>query len=102
MLNTQGNIENKYQIIVQQLSEEITVLKKQINKFSIFRLSLLLAEVVCFILFVSSNSDLLTTLAGILLLVPIAIFVIVVKKQTKISNLLTDKESLLWVYKNEL
>ncbi|RZL36725.1 MAG: DNA mismatch repair protein MutS, partial [Pedobacter sp.] len=48
------------------------------------------------------NSDLLTTLAGILLFIPVAIFIIVVKKQTKILNLLTEKESLLWVYKNEL
>lgn len=99
MLNT---VENKYQLIVKQLSEQIASLKKQINKFSILRLSLLLAEVVFFIFFVSAKGDLLVAIVGALLLLPVVIFIIVVKKQTKISNLLTDRENLLWVYENEI
>jgi hypothetical protein len=102
MLKTQQEIVNNYQHISNELSEKINVLKRKINKFSIFRLGLLLAEVVIFIWFVNEKNDIAVLLAGLLLIVPIAIFIFVVKVQNQLKKKETDLKNLLWVYENEI
>lgn len=102
MLKSQQEIENQYKLQVAELTGVIDGLKKSIDKFSMVRLALLLVEIAFFVFFVQSNGEAETWLRGMLLLLPIFVFVVIVKKQNALSKKRDYLVNLLWVYENEL
>lgn len=102
MLKSQQEIENKYKLGAATLSTEINDLKKSIDKLSMVRIALLIVEIAFFVLFVKSVSDTEIWLRGLLLLLPIVVFILTVKKQNALSKQKDYLSNLLWVYENEL
>lgn len=102
MLKSQQEIENQYKLQVAELRGIIDGLKKSIDKLSMVRLALLLVEIAFFVFFVQSNGEAETWLRGVLLLLPILVFIVIVKKQNALSKKRDYLVNLLWVYENEL
>ena len=102
MLKTQQTILTNYLSLATEIRNKIAIVKSSIDRFSFIRLMLLLVEVGIFVAFVSDINELITWLTGILLIAPVLIFAVVVKKQ----NILIKEEGylkqLLWVYTNEV
>lgn len=91
-----------YQQHVAQTKSELAQLQAKINRFSIIRVGLLLVEIAAFIYFVSSTDDLSLVLGGLFLILPVAVFIIVVKKQSVLIKQNQNLKQLLWVYENEV
>lgn len=102
MQQTSQQVLTKYEDTIKDIAQKIASLKIQIDRFSIARVGLLVVEVGLFILFVSSNAEVAIIVTGCAMLLPVLVFVLIVRKQ----NLLVREEDylqrLLWVYKNEL
>lgn len=101
MFKTQQEIQENYEFLIKEIKTKITTVKIRIDRFSFIRVALLVAEVALFVSFVSSDNDLVTFIVGLCLLIPIAIFIVVVKKQNVLSKHETYLKNLLWVYQNE-
>lgn len=101
MLKTQQLILKHYEVSIKEITDKIAKVKIKVDRFSIIRVALLIVEVFIFIGFVSVQNETLVFILGACLSIPIAVFVIVVKKQ----NLLIKEElylkNLLWIYQNE-
>lgn len=102
MLKTQQDILTNYQLLITDLTEKLAKVKIRIDKFSFIRVALLIAEIFVFISFVKAEDDLAVLIGGIALCIPIAIFIIVVKRQTVITKHEVYLKNLLWVYQNEV
>lgn len=102
MLKTQQDILIDYQLLIKDLIDKLAKVKIKIDKFSFIRVALLIAEIFVFVSFVKAEDDLAILIGGIALCIPIAIFVIVVKKQTVILKHESYLKNLLWVYQNEV
>jgi len=98
----QQDILTNYQLLINDLTERLAKVKIRIDKFSFIRVALLIAEIFVFISFVKAEDDLAVLIGGIALCIPIAIFIIVVKKQTVIAKHEVYLKNLLWVYQNEV
>ncbi|MES2446057.1 MAG: DNA mismatch repair protein MutS [Bacteroidota bacterium] len=102
MQPSQNQVIEKYSKSIIETSQKIASLKTKIDRFSFLRVALLLIEILLFVLFVSSENETLIWVFGVLLLVPIAVFVVVVKKQSRLSKAENYFKDLLWVYQNEV
>lgn len=102
MLKTQQDILTNYQLIIQDLTDQLAKVKIRLDKFSFIRVALLIAEIFVFVSFVKAENNLAILIGAVALGIPIAIFIIIVKKQTKITKHETYLKNLLWVYQNEV
>jgi len=101
MLKLQAQIISGYGEKIKQVTDGINETKKLIDKLSLIRVGLFLAEILFFVLLVRSADDGLRTLIQIALLVPVMAFAYVVRKQSKLDLEIDYKKQLLWVYQNE-
>lgn len=101
MLKQQEDIIATYDQKIKEVTTAISQTKKLIDQLSFVRISLFLAEILFFILLVSSADDGLRTLIQIALLLPVIAFAFVVRKQSKLDREVDYKKQLLWVYQNE-
>lgn len=102
MQHTEEQVLLKYEDVIKNTAQKIASLKVKIDRFSFVRVALLIVEIILFILFVSAQNELLVTIIGVAVLVPIAIFVVVVKKQNRLAKEETYFKNLLWVFENEV
>lgn len=102
MQHTEEQVLLKYEDVIKNTAQKIASLKVKIDRFSFVRVALLIVEIILFILFVSAQNELLVTIIGIAMLVPIAVFVVVVKKQNRLAKEETYFKNLLWVFENEV
>lgn len=102
MQQTAQQVLLRYQDATKDTAQELAAIKAKINKFSILRVALLLVEVCLFILFVSVSAELAVLIIGFAMLLPILIFVAVVKKQNLFAKQEGYLQRLLWVYQNEI
>lgn len=98
----QDQVIQKYTTAITETAQKIASLKTKIDRFSFFRVGLLLLEILFFVLFVSAENETFAWVFGVLLLVPIAVFVLVVKKQNLLSKAENYFKNLLWIYENEI
>lgn len=101
MLKTQQEVLSRYELLIKECTTQINALKIKIDRFSFIRVALLIVEVFIFISFVRSESELATLMGGLCLIIPIIVFVVVVKKQNVLIKEETYLKNLLWVYQNE-
>jgi DNA mismatch repair ATPase MutS len=99
MLKTQNTILPDYQNHVALQEEYIAQLKKNLNKISFSRLGLFILEILLIALMINIGYSLAMS---ILLVVPVALFLLLVKKQTQVQSKLSYAQQLLWVYQNEV
>lgn len=102
MQHTPEQVLIKYEGLIKNTAQKIAELKIKIDRFSFVRVALLIAEIILFISLVSSQNEVLTSVIGFAMLVPIAIFVVVVKKQNRLAKEETYFKNLLWIYENEV
>ncbi len=102
MLNTDQDRLTRYEQLAATQKNEIASLKNKIDKLSFVRVALLLVEIGFFVGFVSADGNLAITIWGLLLVLPIAVFVVVVKKQGALEKLFKFHQNLLWVFENEI
>lgn len=102
MPNTENLILNNYQRLVDLTAEKIATIKIKVDRYSFLRVALLIIEVLIFISFVSVQNQSAILITGLCLLLPIAVFVFVVKKQNVLIKDETYFKNLLWVYQNEV
>lgn len=102
MLKSQQEIENKYKLRATELIGLIDGLKKSIDRLSMVRIALLLVEIAFFVFFLKSANDAEMYWRGSLLVLPVIVFILAVKKQNALSKNKEYLDSLLWVYENEL
>ena len=102
MQHTEEQVLLKYEDVIKNTAQKIASLKVKIDRFSFVRVALLIVEIILFILFVSAQNELLITIIGVAMLVPIAVFVVVVKKQNRLAKEETYFKNLLWVFENEV
>jgi hypothetical protein len=102
MSTTQAAISESYQQSITATKGKLADLKKKIDRFSLVRLALLAVEVAAFIYFVSAANEFAQWLGAALLVLPIVVFIVVVKKQAKFNKEETYQKNLLWVYENEV
>ncbi|GGH17476.1 MutS-related protein [Pedobacter zeae] len=101
MLKLQAQIISGYSEKIKEVTDDINQTKKLIDKLSLVRVGLFLAEILFFILLVRSADDSLRTLIQIALLWPVIAFAYVVRKQSRLDLEIDYKKQLLWVYQNE-
>lgn len=98
MFKTQQEIQSNYEFLITDIKTKITEVKIKIDRFSLIRVGLLIAEIAAFVWFVSTEN----VIAGFCLIIPIITFVIVVKKQQIWNKHEIYLKNLLWVYQNEV
>lgn len=101
MLKTQAQIISGYSQKINEVTDRIDQLKKQIDQLSLVRIGLFLIEILFFVLLLNSADDSWRTLLQILLLIPVLIFAVIIKKQSKLDREIDYQKQLLWVYQNE-
>lgn len=101
MLKTQEQIIFGYSQSIEQVKTKIKETQKQLENFSYLRIALSLVEIVLFVLLLNSEDNIWRTVIQIGLIIPIVIFAIVVKKQSKLDKEIDYQKQLLWVYQNE-
>jgi hypothetical protein len=101
MLKQQAEIIAGYDQKIKQVTADIDQTKKLIDQLSFMRIGLFLAEILLFILLVSSADDGLRTLIQVALLVPVVAFAFIVRRQSNLDREIDYKKQLLWVYQNE-
>lgn len=98
----QDQVIEKYTVAITDTAQKIASLKAKIDRFSFLRVGLLLIEILFFVLFVSAENETLIWVFGVMMLVPIAVFIVVVKKQSRLSKAENYFKNLIWVYENEV
>jgi DNA mismatch repair ATPase MutS len=101
-LKMQEQVIEKYTVAITDTAQKIASLKTKIDRFSFLRVGLLLIEILFFVLFVSAENETLIWAFGVMMMVPIAVFIVVVKKQSRLSKAENYFKNLLWVYENEV
>ena len=102
MLNTEQESVKQYQLEVEQLAAKIAKTKSTIDRFSFSRVALLVLEILLFISLATAVAEWAIAIWSVLLVVPIVLFVIIVRKQNVLNKILTFQQNLLWVYQNEI
>lgn len=102
MPNTQNQILKNYQSLIDVTAEKIAKIKIKVDRYSFLRVALLLVEILIFIAFVSVQNPTAVQVIGVCLLLPIATFIVVVKKQNALIKDEIYLKNLLWVYQNEV
>ncbi|NQX42605.1 MutS domain V [Pedobacter steynii] len=98
MVKTKDSILNDYQNNIKTQESRITALKKKLNKIAFSRLGLFITEILIIALIINIGFN--PILTG-LLVVPLLLFMLLVKKQSAVQDELTYAGQLLWVYQNE-
>jgi hypothetical protein len=99
MVNSKDSILSDYQNKEARQSEAIKDLKASLNNISLSRLGLFLFEILIVGLIIYFGFNLVFDL---LLLVPVVLFMVQVKKQIRIQRDLAYHEQLHWIFWNEL
>nr|WP_121269332.1 DNA mismatch repair protein MutS [Pedobacter schmidteae] len=99
MVKTKHSILTTYQNHANAQQTEINNLKRKLNTIAFSRLGLFLAEILIVALIISFGFE---WWFGVLLFLPLVLFLLLVKQQAKVQNQLTYAEQLLWVYQNEI
>ena len=102
MLNTEQDRLKQYQEEVKRLQEKIVDTKVKIDRLSILRVGLLVVEVGFFVGLTAAVQDWAVILWSVLLVLPVVLFVLVVRKQSALNGILTANQNLEWVYQNEV
>lgn len=102
MLKTQQEIRTHYELLIKDLSVKIAAIKVKIDRLSFIRIALLIAEIFILFSFVRYENDLALLIGAICLSIPIAVFVVVVKRQNTLSKTESYLKNLSWVYQNEV
>jgi hypothetical protein len=98
MSNTKQAILIAYQDKIQSQQNCIEGLVKQLNKISLLRLGLFIAEIILVAMIISWGFNWIYIL---LLFLPLLYFMVLVKKQGRVQGELDYARQLLWVYQNE-
>lgn len=99
MVKTKYSILTNYQNNVQAQQTLIEVLKKKINNISLSRLGLFVSEILIVAMIISFGFSYFLLILTIL---PVFIFLLLVKKQSAVQIELDYARQLLWVYQNEV
>ena len=99
MVKTKDSILLAYQNAAAAQSTTIKALQENLNKVSLSRLGVFLVEIIFVALIISFGFSMVYT---ILMIIPVFLFVGLVKKQTKLQRELGYANQLLWVYENEI
>lgn len=102
MLNTELDRLKRYEQSAKTQQAEISALKKDIDRLSFVRVALLLVEIGFFVGLASSDSSTANVVWSVLLLLPIVVFVIVVKRQNLLEKHFKFHQNLLWIFENEI
>lgn len=102
MLNTEQDRLKQYEQSAKAQQAEIAVLKKNIDRLSLVRVALLLVEIGFFIGLASSEGSTTNAVWSLLLLLPIVVFVVVVKRQNLLEKHFKFHQQLLWIFENEI
>ncbi|SMC60008.1 MutS-related protein [Pedobacter africanus] len=92
-------VKADYQNKTIQQQQLIDELRRKLNKISFARLGLFIAEILIVALIINFGFE---WFFGVLLLIPLVLFLFLVKKQTFVQRQLTYAGQLLWVYQNEI
>jgi hypothetical protein len=90
-----------YENLLDKQDQLIQQSKQKISKYGKLRIALALAEVLFFVALLNSASTLAVSFWALILFLGVLVFVWVVKRQIKQSDLLSFQERLLWVIENE-
>jgi len=101
MLKTQAEIISDYSLKITEVKAKIEETKKLVDRLSLVRIGLFLAEILFFVLLLNSADDNSRTLIQILLMLPVFAFAYIVKKQSKLDLVIDYEQQLLWVFQNE-
>nr|WP_199157086.1 DNA mismatch repair protein MutS [Pedobacter sp. ASV2] len=101
MLKTQQEILSSYSQKITDLTDEINQTKKRIDQLSFMRIGLFFLEILFFVLLVSSADDNWRVMIYFALVLPVAGFIIIVRKQSALDRKIDYLKQLLWVYQNE-
>lgn len=99
MVKTKHSILSDYQNKAAAQQAHIDLLKRRLNNISFSRLGLFIAEILIIALIINFGFE---WFYGILLIIPLLLFLFLVKKQTAVQNELSYAEALYWVYQNEV
>ncbi len=99
MVKTKHSILTSYQNKVNEQQALIDNLEKKLNRISFSRLGLFISDIAFVALIISSG---FSWPLGVLLAVPVILFLYQVKRQTTVQNELSYAQQLLWVYQNEV
>jgi DNA mismatch repair ATPase MutS len=99
MLKTKNDVLQDYQNNLLLQEQRIAQLKKDLHKISLSRLGLFIAEILLVALMINIGYSVVFL---ILLFLPVAFFLFLVKKQTLVQEKLSYAIQLLWVYQNEV
>lgn len=99
MVKTKHSILTTYQNHANTQQTEINNLKRKLNTIGFSRLGLFIAEILIVALIISFGFE---WWFGVLLFLPLILFLLLVKQQARVQNQLTYAEQLLWVYQNEI
>ncbi len=102
MLNTQEAIKANYENLCAVIEHQLKELQTKINRMSIYRMSLLVAEILAVVFFVKAKGEWMEWLSLAGLLAPVVLFILAVKRQQALQQQCAYQEQLLWVYQNEL
>ncbi|KLT66406.1 DNA mismatch repair protein MutS [Pedobacter sp. BMA] len=90
-----------YEAKIKAVQTQIIQTRKLIDNLSLIRIALFLSEIFFFVLLLNSADNIWRTFIQILLLIPVFIFVYVVRKQSMLDKEIEYQKQLLWVYQNE-
>jgi nitrate reductase NapE component len=99
MVKTKLSILTDYQNKAAAQQKHIELLKRRLNHISFSRLGLFIAEILIVALIINFGFH---WWYGVLLVVPLLLFLFLVKKQTAVQKELSYAIALLWVYQNEV
>ncbi|WP_316805209.1 MutS-related protein [Pedobacter nototheniae] len=101
MLKTQQEIVSSYDQKITDLTSQITETKKRIDRLSFMRIGFFLLEIFFFVLLVNSANDIWRLAVYGALILPVAGFIVIVRKQSALDREVDYLKQLLWVYQNE-
>lgn len=98
MVKTKEAILIDYQNHTEIQQKQVNSLVKKLNQVSLSRLGVFIAEILIIALIISQGYH---WVMGVLLAVPVLVFMVLVKKQVNLQAQLQYAGKLLWVYQNE-
>lgn len=102
MLKTQASLNSMYQDKINEITSSMQLKQKQVNQFSVVRMLLFCTEIILVVCLVRSGDDGWRTLIQFGLTLPILLFLLVVRKQSKLDQEIEYQRQLLWIHQNEL
>lgn len=94
--------QSLYRQQVAEITQIIATLKKQIDRLSLVRIALFLLEIFFVVLLVQTKEGIERLAMIVSLFLPIAGFIVIVRKQSGLDKEIIFQTNLLWVYQNEL